>query len=180
MQITINFEQTYSATFISEDLTEMTFDSPQRDGSSTKILVKISKHPDPLLPDVYNLGFGPPDLNGSFLDDVSLQHFDINRVFSSVLFLALVFLDTNSHLTIGIDGSNDFRARLYHRMFKHNSIYLAEYFTAIGVDWYVRIFRNGNYEQYEDGTPFAKPRPELFDYERENRDLYRYYMIKLK
>lgn len=158
----------------------MKFNALQSDGNVQQIFVKISKHPDPLLPDVYNLGFGPPNNNGSFKDDVNLHHSDINKVFSTVLFLALAFLDSNNHLTIGIDGSNDLRARLYHRMFKHNRVYLDDYFLAIGVDWYVRIFRSGQYEAHEDGTPYSKPRPELFDYERENRDLYRYYMFKLK
>ncbi|QPH38411.1 DUF6934 family protein [Pedobacter endophyticus] len=180
MQIAIDFEQTYPPTFIAEDLTEMRFNALQRDGSIQQILVKISKHPDPLLPDVYNLGFGPPASNGGFKDNVSLHHSNINKVFSTVLFLALAFLDSNNGFTIGIDGSNDLRARLYHRMFKHNRAYFNEFFLAIGVDWYVRIFRNGQYEAHEDGTPYAKPRPELFDYERENRDLYRYYMFKLK
>ncbi|WP_316825655.1 hypothetical protein [Pedobacter miscanthi] len=60
MQIAINFEQTYPPTFIAEDLTEMKFNALQSDGNVQQIFVKISKHPDPLLPDVYNLGFGPP------------------------------------------------------------------------------------------------------------------------
>ncbi|PWG79311.1 DUF6934 family protein [Pararcticibacter amylolyticus] len=178
MQVSINFDDIYDAVSISDDLTEMIFNAPQNDGNTCQLLVKIKKHPDPHLPNVYNLGFGPPNRSGGFRDNVRLHHKNINKVFSTILILALVFLDENPSLVIGVDGSDDFRARFYHRMLKHNRQYLSDYFIAIGVDWYVRIFRDGSYEQNSDGTYIAKPRSEPFDYNRENRDLYRYYMFR--
>ncbi|MFC0513655.1 DUF6934 family protein [Mucilaginibacter angelicae] len=180
MQVNINFDQTYSPLTLANDLTVMTFESPQIDGSVQEILILISPHPDPLLPGVFNLGFGPPDGNGAFKDNVRLKHANLNIVFSTVLLLGLAFLEQNPMATIGIDGSDDLRARFYHRMYKSNKTYLNDYFVAIGVDWYVRIFRDGDYEKDEKGYPVAKPRPEPFDYERDNKDLYRYYMFRLK
>jgi len=180
MQIIINFEDTYQPVCLSDDLSEMTFDSPQMDGTDKRLLVQITPHPDPLLPNVYNLGFGPPDGQGRFVDSIRLRHKDINKIFSTVLFHALSFLEVNPTLTIGLDGSDDLRARLYHRITKSNRNYLNDFFITIGVDWYVRIFRNGDYEKNDSGYPIAKPRPEPFDFNRDNRDLYRYYMFRLK
>ncbi|WP_184549352.1 DUF6934 family protein [Mucilaginibacter sp. FT3.2] len=180
MQVTINFDQIYPPLKLVDTLTEMTFESPKVDGSLQEMLIKITLHPDPLLPGVFNLGFGPPDGKGNFKDDIRLKYEDLDKVFSTVLFHGLVFLQQNPESTIGIDGSDDLRARLYHRMYKSNRVYLADYFAAIGVDWYVRIFRNGDYEKDELGNAIAKPRPESFDYKRNNKDLYRYYMFRLK
>jgi len=179
MPIIINFEDTYEPLSFGDNLTSMAFNAPQKDGREVELFILISPHSDPLLPNVYNLGFGPPDGNGSFLDDVRLNHQSLNKLFSTVIFHALNFLLNNPELTIGVDGSDDLRARLYHGMFKSNRGYLADYFLAIGVDWYVRIFRDFSYEQEENGHYVSKPRPEPFDYVRDNRDLYRYYMFRL-
>jgi hypothetical protein len=92
----------------------MTFHSPQISGTNELMLVKISPHPDPYLPKVYNLGFGPPNGNGGFRDDIRLKHSDSNRVFSTVSFLGLIFLQVNPELILGIDGSDDLRATMYH------------------------------------------------------------------
>ena len=81
---------------------------------------------------------------------------------------------------MGIDGSDDLRATLYQMMFKTNKEYLDEYFIPLGVDYYVRIFRDGNYEAHPDGSPFAKPKAEEFDYDRSRHDLYRYYLFRFK
>jgi len=180
LNININFEDIYTPIDIMQDFSEMTFISPQKDGTDVELLVFIKPHPDPELPNVYNLGFGPPDGNSQFLDNVKLYHLNNNKVFSTVLFLAFSFLEENPHLTIGLDGSNDTRATLYHLIFKFNKEYIHDFFTAIGVDWYVRIFRDNTYEADEDGFFIKRPRPELFDYERTRHDLYSYYMFRRK
>ena len=90
-----------------------------------------------------------------------------------------MFLQENPYTSIGIDGSNDVRAYLYHRMFVTNYDYLKNYFFTIGVDWYVKLLRNGNVELDDKGNYFFKPKPEPFDYQRNSRELYRYYMFYL-
>lgn len=179
MQVIIDFNNIYPIKYISNERTEMKFDAPQKNGRIVEIIVRLTKHPDPLIPDVYNLGFGPADKKGNILDNVKLHHADIDKVFSTIIMASFVFLYPNNHFAIGIDGSDDQRARLYHRMFKHNQAYLKDYVVAFGLDWFVRILRNGKFESFEDGAPFPKPKTESFDYNRENRDLYRYYMFRL-
>lgn len=92
------------------------------------------------------------------------------------------FLEENSNkaYSIGIDGSNEVRANLYHRMFRHNFVKLSDIILAVGVDWYVKLLRNGtDIERDNDGLPLFKPRPEPFDLNRNPRDLYRYYLFSL-
>lgn len=92
---------------------------------------------------------------------------------------SLTFLKDNPNATIGIDGSDDLRANLYHRMFRYNYKDLQDFIVIIGVDWYVRLLRNGNIELDSDGLAFFKPKPEPFDFQRKSNDLYRYYMFNL-
>lgn len=179
MTVNINFENTYLPLTMSDDFSTMTFEPPQKNGADQLLLVKIDNKDDPLLPNVYNLGFGPPNGTGSFTDNVRLKHTNVHKVFSTILFQGLSFLGLHPKLTLGIDGSDDLRAALYHGMFRTNKKYLSPIFNSIGVDWYVRIFRNGQYEQDNEGYYIAKPRPEPFDYKRTRHDLYRYYMFKL-
>lgn len=158
----------------------MTFESPQRNGAEPVLLkIKIKNLEDQLLPNVFNLSFGPIQEDGEIDDNIRLHHQDVNRVFSTIILFALTFLQTYRHATIGLDGSNDGRAYLYHRMFVTNREYLGQFFISLGVDWYVRLLRNLTVEEDANGNPFFKPKPEPFDYTRSTRDLYRYYMFHL-
>jgi hypothetical protein len=154
MDIVINFEETYDPVKIESDFSELAFISPQKDGSNELIVVQIEP------------------LNNSDTD--------VPKVFSTVLFHSLNFLTENPKLILGIDGSDDLRATLYQMMFKTNREYLGEFFVPLGVDYYVRIFRNGNYEQDQLGNYISKPRAEQFNYDRSRHDLYRYYLFRLK
>jgi hypothetical protein len=180
LKVIINFKDTYPPVNIGLDFLEMRFISPQKDGANRELLVSLKPHSDPELPNVINLGFGPPDDHGGFDDHVKLRHADIHKVFSTVIFHALTFLEINPDLTIGLDGSDDSRATLYQLMFKFNREYLENYFFPIGVDYYVRIFRDNSYEQDEDGYYIKRPKAEPFNYTRNRHDLYRYYMFRIK
>jgi len=179
--IKINFENTYDPLRgeINKQLSAMEFYSPQQTGSLE--LIRVSKpHWDKLLPYVYNLAMGPLKPNGEIDDAVRLKHTNSNKVFSTAILFALAFLTEYRELTIGLDGSDDIRATLYHSMFVANKEHLNEYFVTINVDWYVKLLRNQDIERKSDGSPFFKPRPEEFDYTRSRHDLYRYYMFELK
>lgn len=176
--ILINLEDIYAPIDVAEDLSFMTFDSPIPTGTQL-IKIKITPLEDGLLPNVYNLCFGPLGPDGEIDDAVSVPHNDKNKVFSTIILFALTFLQTNKNFTIGLDGSNEVRAYLYHRMFITNRKHLGEFFVSLGVDWYVRLLRNFEIEKNEDGSAFFKPKPEPFDYNRSTRDLYRYYMFHL-
>lgn len=179
MNIKINFEDTYDIVSISSDLTEMIFISPQVLGQFTEIIVKIEPYDEVNLPTVHNLGFGPKNNDGGFDDSISLRHQNYNKVFSTILLYGYFFLKEKPYLTLGIDGSDDRRAAVYHKMYINNRRYLEEYFQAIGVDWYVRVFRDWTYESDDDGNLINRPRPEAFNYDRTWHDLYRYYMFAL-
>ncbi len=177
--IKINFEDTYEPVEVAGDLSFMTFYSEVDNGRLILLKIKILPLGDPLLPNVYNMSFGPL-LNKTEIDDnAKLNHQNSGKVFSTILLFSLLFLQTNPGFTIGIDGSNNVRAYLYHRMFLTNRIYLNEYFVTIGVDWYVKLLRNNSIESDAQGKPYFKPKPEPFDYNRPAKNLYRYYMYKL-
>jgi len=181
--ITVNIERTYDLLWgeISDKLSITEFKSPQVVGDTVLMRVVIEPHPDPLLPNVYNLAIGPPIGDSAIDDNVRLRHVDSGRVFSTAILFALTFLTEFPETIIGLDGTDDLRATLYHSMFIANRESMGEYFETIGVDWYVKLLRNQiDIERNNDGTPFFKPRPEAFDYSRTRHDLYRYYMFELK
>ncbi|MET6996934.1 DUF6934 family protein [Chitinophaga defluvii] len=178
--IKINFDEIFEPIEVTPDLTGMKFYSILKNGDQVLLKVEIKSLADPLLPNVFNLAFGPSDEEEKIDDQVKLNHSDINKMFSTILLFSLTFLKVNPSVKIGIDGSNDVRAYLYHRMFLTNKNYLNEFFVTIGVDWYVRLLRDGTVERDHQGLAFFKPKPEPFDYQRTAIDLYRYYMFLLR
>lgn len=178
--IKIDFEDTYEPIEVAEDLSFMTFYTEVTNAAPIILKVEISQLGEPLLPNVFNMSFGPILQNGNMNDTAKINHQNKNKVFSTILLFSLVFLQSNPEMTIGIDGSNDIRAYLYHRMIQSNKEYLDEYFITIGVDWYVKLLRNGSIEVDSKGLPYFKPKPEPFDYQRAAKNLYRYYMYQLK
>jgi hypothetical protein len=181
--ITIDFDNTFDLLWgkIDSNASITEFNSPQFDGDPVPTRVIIQPHPDSLLPNVYNLAMGPPVGEFEIEDNVRLKHSDSNKVFSTAILFALAFLTEFPEMIIGLDGTDDLRATLYHSMFKVNREHLSEFFETIGVDWYVKLLRNQiDIERKKDGSAFFKPRPEAFDYSRDRHDLYRYYMFELK
>jgi len=180
--IRINFNDIYEPDFISNNLQNFTFRSELKNNIKIELKVIISEHPDKYLPNVFNLAFGPLNEKGDINDDVKLKHKNVNKVFSTVLLFAITFLaeNTTKSYSIGIDGSNEIRAYLYHRMFRFNSQQLSDSIIIVGVDWYVKLLRNqSDIERDDKGFPLFKPRPEPFDLDRKANDLYRYYLFAL-
>lgn len=178
--IKINLEDTIQPHYASEDLMNYRFNSLLSTGVEEELIVQIKNINDPFLPNVFNIGFGPSDGQGGFDDSISLPHEDISRVFSTIILLAMTFLQVNLGTSIGIDGSDERRAYLYHRMFRYNYESLKEVLVITGVDWYVKLLRTNEVETDENGNALFKPRPEPFDLQRRAVDLYRYYLIDLK
>ncbi len=178
--VKINFENTYQLLTVAEDLTFATFNTVLKNGETLLLKIAITPHHDPLLPAIYNLAFGPIDTNGEMNDQIKIHHSNLEKTFSTVLLIASVFLKQNSNLLIGIDGTNDARAYLYHRILISNRGYFDQFFITIGIDWYVRLLRDGYMELDQEESPYFKPKPELFDYQRPCKDLYRYYALRIK
>jgi hypothetical protein len=177
--IKIDFDTTYEPIEAESNLSSMLFYSEDKIGNLIPLKIQILPLNDPLLPNVYNLSFGTLLSDKKIDDFVKINHLKIEKVFSTILLFCLVFLQSNSNASIGLDGSNDVRAYLYHRMFITNRDYFKDYFLSIGVDWYVKLLRNGEIELDKNGNAFFKPKPETFDYTRKSKDLYRYYMFHL-
>lgn len=179
--VKINLENTYQAKSVSENLDYFIFDSELDNEDKVELHVLITEHPDEYLKNVFNLGFGPLDENGDIDDKQKLKHKDVSKLFSTLILFGISFLNENKQCFIGIDGSDDLRAYFYHRMFRYNLDDLKEILTIVGVDWYVKLLRNQtDIERDSNNLPLFKPRPELFDTERDAKDLYRYYMYNLK
>lgn len=177
--IKINLENTFEATYVSSNFDQYVFESELKNNKIIQLKVKFTNIVDSLLPNVFNLAFGPFDSAGKIDDSINLKHRDSNKVFSTIILFAIIFLKHNPIATIGIDGSDDLRAHLYHRMFRYNYKDLRDFIVIIGVDWYVRLLRNGSIELDDNGSAFFKPKPEPFDFQRKATDLYRYYMFNL-
>ncbi|SIS71191.1 hypothetical protein SAMN05421788_101766 [Filimonas lacunae] len=160
--IAIDFDKTYKLTNVrlhtNSSIGE--FYSPQKNGHETLIRIAITPHPEPLLPKVYNLAMGPPIGEIQVDDMIRLKHRNPDYVFSTAILFALTFLTEYPEMLIGLDGSDDLRATLYHSMFTTNRKTMDEFFTTIGVDWYVKLLRNEeDIERNSDGTPYFKQRP---------------------
>ncbi|MCW3111025.1 MAG: hypothetical protein JWQ09_5531 [Segetibacter sp.] len=177
--IIINFEETYEPMEVAEDFSFMTFNTVDKHGATVLIKIEIKPLENSLLSNVSNLAFGPLNADDIINDAAKIPHENPSKGFSTILLFCLAYLNQFPRRTIGLDGSNEVRAYLYHRMFLTNKDYLEEYFVSIGVDWYVRLLRSGDVERDADGHPHFKPKPEPFDYAR-IRDLYRYYMFHLR
>jgi hypothetical protein len=73
----IDFDSLYEIDQISEDLKFASFDTLLQTGDCVKLVTKISNHSHALLPDVYNLAFGPLDKKGKIDDKVELTFQDV-------------------------------------------------------------------------------------------------------
>ncbi|MFD1258825.1 hypothetical protein ACFQ3S_18600 [Mucilaginibacter terrae] len=62
MQIVVDFNDTYVPITLNQELTLMTFMAPQKIGTDQELLIKIEPQGNPFLPNVFNLDFGPPDI----------------------------------------------------------------------------------------------------------------------
>ena len=180
--VKIDLANTYELTsaFLDRENTQMEFLSPQSDGTERLMRIKIRPYPDPLLPNVSNLAMGPLADSGYIDDQIRLKHLDRTAMYSTLVFCMLLFLQEYPDLAIGLDGSNDLRAAIYHGIFLHNRHHLAKHVAPFGVDWYVKLLRDRkDIERRVTGEPFFKPISEPFDYARTRHDLYRYYLVRL-
>jgi hypothetical protein len=179
MIIAIDFEDVYQLISLAPDFTGATFHSFDRNGKPVLLMVLLKLVDNSLLPGVHNLAFGPINEDGSIDDQVRIKHNDSGKLFSTILLFCLKFLQKTPGAKIGLDGSCDTRAKFYHRIFINNKNYLGDYFVALGIDWCVRLLRDGKVELDSFGNPLFRLRPELFDYQRTTKDLYRYCMFYL-
>ncbi len=85
----IDFDELYDIENISEDLRYSYFNSKLENGKDISLSVKISNQCHVLLPNVYNISFGPLNARGKINDKAELTHSDYSKVFSTILFFCL-------------------------------------------------------------------------------------------
>lgn len=149
----IDFLNTYDFDDISSNFKLMYFYTEVwgRDDNNQKIIqrvrlrVKISERPHNLLPNVFNLAFGPPigeDSSLSVDDRARLLHVDLDKMFSTILLFAWIYMDENPNHYVGVDGSNDGRAKMYYLLVKNNYNELKQKFQLIATaKYYIRFGR---------------------------------------
>ncbi|RFM26807.1 DUF6934 family protein [Deminuibacter soli] len=157
LNIKINFEEKYTAQPV-DKLNYSTFEAELKNGEKVTLGITISMDEHPFMPDVLNLSFGPVDANDQIDDEVKLPHRHHSKVFSTVVFEGLSFLNKHPKKYLGIDGSTMSRAYLYYRCIQNNFDYLHSYFDIYGVNYYVRYFRSHEDQpEFEDGDILALP-----------------------
>jgi hypothetical protein len=152
LNIKIDFNNCYEIEAISTDLTISKFNTVLKDRRCVAMGILISNQEHNLLPDVYNLSFGPIHHDNTIDDMARVTHADLSRFFSTVIFTALAFLTNNKQKYLGIDGANNARAYLYYRLIQNNYDTLTQYFDIYGVNYYVRILRKT--KDSDDCYPF--------------------------
>lgn len=178
----IDFNDRYDVKKISGDYRNSRFTTILKDGVEVPLYIQISNETHELMPDVYNLSFGP--MRGDRIDDkAELRHSDYSKVFSTILFDALKYLTENPSHSVGIDGSDNRRAYLYYHILQRNFDYLNKYFSLSGLKYYVRITRFGKL-QYDNPFDFADIIPGVVSIEKDAElpwdNMFNYFILKLK
>lgn len=141
LNIHLDFDDTYERRNVSGDLSEFQFTSFDIHGSPVEMYVRIVDNWNPLLPEVFNLGFGPLNSLGEIDDMAVISHRDNSKVYSTILLGAITFLEANPDRYVGIDGANFTRACLYYRLFRLNHDYLSTHVNSYGIKYYIRLLR---------------------------------------
>ena len=183
LNVRIDFKNKYEIKPVSEDLRITTFVSIVQGDIPVLLQVEISNEAHELLPNVYNLAFGPLKTDGLIDDKVELAHQDYSKVFSTILLSAFTYLIRNPEHALGVDGSDNARAFLYYWTLQRNFDYLDQQFDIFGLKYYVRITRFGK-KQYDDPFDFTDIVPEPVKIEKGAKmppDLmYNYFIFKIK
>jgi hypothetical protein len=152
LNIKIDFEDCYPVKIISKNLRNSSFTTILQNGETTPIGIIISENTHPLMPNVYNLAFGPLNQNNQIDDLAKLSHQNYSKLFSTIVFACINFLNNNREKFLGIDGSSNARAYLYYRCIQNNYEYLSKYINIYGINYYLRILRKLKDE--DDSHPF--------------------------
>jgi hypothetical protein len=183
VQLKIDFDNLYEIENISEDLKFSSFNTELEHGGILPLSVKISNQSHALLPNVYNLAFGPLNKKGKIDDKAEIVHTDYSKVFSTILFAAFAYLKTNPDHYLGIDGSDNARAYFYYRALQRNFSYLDRHFRMYGIKYFIRITRFGK-TQYDNPFDFEDIMPYPFRIEKGTNisqdHMYNYFIFTLK
>ncbi|MBO9151667.1 DUF6934 family protein [Chitinophaga sp. GCM10012297] len=150
--MTVNFMDVYNVEHL-EGKRVGEFEAELEDGSWGLMKLEVSEEPHEILPNVYNLAFGPVDGWGKINTHARMRYRYRMKVFSTVLLFMENYLRAYPGCKLGIDGSSNSRAELYYRGWQRHFVYLNAYMQMEGVKFYVRILRTGK-NQLDDPFDF--------------------------
>jgi hypothetical protein len=182
-RVKIDFENVYELVGITPDLKLGGFRTRLENGEEILLGIQVANNAHELLPNVYNLSFGPLDKLGKINDRAEITHTDYSRVFSTILLSAFTYLENNTNHFLGVDGSDNNRAYFYYRAMMRNFGYLDKIFNMYGVKYFVRISRLGK-TQYDNPFDFEDIMPMLDKITSDNHisqfAMYNYFIFELK
>jgi len=182
-RVIIDFENIYQLDEVAPDFKLGAFRTYLENGDEILLSIRVSNTSHDLLPNVYNLEFGPINKQGRINDRAELTHSDYSKVFSTILLWALTYLQHNRNHFLGVDGSDNNRAYFYYRAMMRNFNYLDRNFVMFGVKFFVRISRFGK-TQYDNPFDFEEIKPELYKITRTHyiaqHSMYNYFIFGLK
>jgi hypothetical protein len=184
LNIKIDVKNRYTVKALTNELTVNTFNSILQNGDTVPVGIHISEESHPLMPNVYNLAFGPFDKCNQIDDQAKLCHQDHSKLFSTIVYTSLTYLQLNKEKYLGIDGSNNARAYLYYRCIQNNLDYLNQYLNIYGVNYYMRVLRrlkleDTNFHMDEDDV-LALPKGIIKESFLKYEKLYNYFIFNLK
>ncbi|MBN9380769.1 MAG: hypothetical protein J0H74_08395 [Chitinophagaceae bacterium] len=182
LNVKIDLENVYRAVAKDIDQRASDFDTILSNAKRVRLGIRISLTPHPLIPNAYNLAFGPVKRNGAVDDKVRLSHENYSKVFSTVLFESISFLKKHPDSYVGIDGSDNARAYMYYRCIQNNFTYLSSIFTITGVNYYIRMLRQGKDGDCDLDTEDIHTKFKLIETNETIRPekLYNYFIFNLK
>lgn len=182
-RVIIDFENVYQLEEVTPDLKLGEFRSILKNGNEILLRIRVSNSGHELMPNVYNLEFGPLDNQGRINDRAELTHVDYSKVFSTILLWARTYLESNASHYLGVDGSDNNRTYFYYRAMMRNFDFLNRKFNMYGIKYFVRISRLGK-TQYENPFDFEDIVPELnkitADHHISQTAMYNYFIFGLK
>jgi len=92
MFVKIDSWNRYEFDFVSNDVRTSNFQAELNDGSLIDLHIRIEKKSHELLPNAYNMAFGPLNPKGQIDDRAQLTYKDYSKVFSTILWSALTYL----------------------------------------------------------------------------------------
>lgn len=177
LNIKIDLENCYAINTISKDQELRSFETVLKNGEKLMLGVQINDEMHPIIPNVYNLSFGPFDQANLINDQARLHHQDHSKVFSTIILSGLTFLKSNPSKYLGIDGSCNARAYLYYRCICHNLTYLSQFFRIYGIKYYVRILRDFGHTEHLDWEDITAEPSVIGEKKLSPEKLYNYFIF---
>lgn len=183
LNIRLDFNNRYDTEPFQGKVPYRRFFSELKTGIRIPIGILISQEAHPLMPNVYNLAFGPLDQDNNIDDQAKLNHKNYSKLFSTIIYTGIEFLLKNEDKFLGIDGSNNARAYLYYRCIQNNHQYLQQFFKLHEINYYVRVLRKNSDEDSDhpiDATDIiARSHPILKEKKIKYDRLYNYFVFNL-